>query len=97
MLSDRLLRDRSQTLVRGGLMQKGGRLNFLTLVRGGGLEKITTNFPVKIEFTCFPMGLTHNFHGKKGGPEIFGGLKGGPRKIFAIIFFCIRPPPYKCL
>ena len=51
-------------------MQTGGPLRFLTLVRGA-LKKITSNFPVKIEFTCFCMGLTHNFHGKKGGPEIF--------------------------
>ena len=46
----------------------------------GGLEKITTDFPLKIEFTCFSMGLTHNFHGEKGGPEVFCGLKGGPKK-----------------
>ena len=43
------------------------------------------------------MGFTRNFHGKKGGPENFWGLKGGPRKIFVMKFFCIRPPPYKCL
>ena len=51
-------------------MQKGGPLNFLTLVRRG-LEKNTSIFSVKIEFTCFSLGLTHNFHGKKGSPEIF--------------------------
>ena len=34
----------------------------------GGPEKITTDFPLKIEFTCFSMGLTRNFHSKKGGP-----------------------------
>ena len=40
------------------------------------------------------MGLTRDFHGKKGGPEIFLRSEGGPRKIFAIsyFFFCIRPP-----
>ena len=53
-----MIRDCSKTLV-GGLMQKRGP------------EKISKNFPVKIEFMCFSMGLTHNFHGKKGG----GGLK----------------------
>ena len=26
------------------------------------------------------MGLTHNFHGKKGGPEIFLRPEGGPEK-----------------
>ena len=50
-------------------MQKGGPYKFLTIVRGA-LKKITSNFPVKNEFTCFSMGLTCNFHCKKGGPEI---------------------------
>ena len=78
---------------KGGLMQKGGPLNFLTLVRGAP-KKITTDFPLKIEFTCFSMGLTCNFHGKKGGPEFFCGLKGGGGwKIFAKkIFFALGPP-----
>ena len=69
-------------------MQKGGPLKFLT----------TTKFPVKIEFTCFSMGLTRNFHGKKGGPEIFLQSEGGgAQKIFTINYiFCISPP-YKCL
>ena len=55
----------------------------------GALKKITTNFPVKIESTCFSMGLTHNFHGKKGGPAIFWGLKGAPKNFrdkFCIVF-----------
>ena len=65
-----LIRDRSQTLVRGGPDAKRGPLKFLTLVRGA-LKKITTDFPLKIEFTCFSMGLTRNFHGKKGGPLNF--------------------------
>ena len=52
---------------KGGLIQKGGPLKFLTLVRGAE-KKITTDFLLKIEFTCFSMGLTHTFHGKKGGP-----------------------------
>ena len=72
-------------------MQKEGSLKFLTLVRGA-LKKITTDFPLEIEFTCFSMGLTHNFHGKKGGPEIFLRTEGRPPKIFAINVFCIRPP-----
>ena len=48
----------------------------------GGPEKITTDFPLKIEFTCFSVGLTRNFHGKKGGPEFFFFLRseGGPKK-----------------
>ena len=73
-------------------MQKGGPLNFLTLVRGAP-KKITTDFPLKIEFTCFSMGLTCNFHGKKGGPEIFCGLKGGGAENFLRKnIFCFRPP-----
>ena len=52
----------------GELMQKGGSLKILTLVRGGPLKKnVTTNFPVKNEFTSFSMRLTRNFHGKKKG------------------------------
>ena len=39
------------------------------------------------------MGLTSTFHGKKGGPEFFFcGLKGGPRKIFAVNIFASGPP-----
>ena len=38
------LRDRSQTLVRGGLMQKGGPLKFLTLVRGDPEKKVPQIF-----------------------------------------------------
>ena len=45
----------SQTLV-GGLMQKGGPLKVLTLVRRGGNLKINSNFPEKIEFTWFSLG-----------------------------------------
>ena len=64
----------------GGWCKKGGPYQFLTPVRGGGLKKIMTNFCVKFKFTCFSMGLTHNFHGKKGGPEIVWGLKGEVEK-----------------
>ena len=70
-------------------MQKGGSLKFLTLVRGA-LKKITTDFPIKIELTCFSMGLTRNFHGKKGGPEIFCGL--GAPKNFRDKYFLHQAP-----
>ena len=41
------------------------------------MKKITTDFLLKIEFTCFSMGLTRNLHGKKGAQKFFCGLKGG--------------------
>ena len=63
---------------KGGLMQKGALKIFYPCK--GGPKKITADFPLKIGFTCFSMELTHNFHGKKGGPEIFCSLKGGPEK-----------------
>ena len=63
---------------KGGLMQKGGPLKFLTLVRGA-LKKITTDFPLKIEFTSFSMGLARNFHGKKRGALTFLRSEGGPK------------------
>ena len=94
----RKIRDRSQTLVRGAWCKKGG-LKFLTLVRGV-LKKITTDFPLKIEFTCFSKGSTRNIHGKKGGPEFFAvWRRGGARKFFALNIFLHKPspPPYKCL
>ena len=37
----------------------------------GGLEKITTNYPVKIEVTCFTMGLTRHFQNKSGALIFF--------------------------
>ena len=43
------------------------------------------------------MGFTRNFHGKKGGPENFWGLKGGAPKNFRDEFFFASGPPYKCL
>ena len=83
---------------KGGLMQKGGALKMFDPNKGGGLKKITTDFPLKIEFTCFSMGLTPNFHGKKGGLKFFLQSEGGGgQNIFAINIFCIRFPPYKCL
>ena len=57
-------------------MQKGGPLKFLTLVTGA-LKKITTDFPLKIEFTCFSLGLTGNFQANEGGPEFFLRSDGG--------------------
>ena len=54
----------------------------------GGLKEITTDFPLKIEFTCFSMGLTRNFHGKKrGGGWNFFAVWRGPGKNFAINIF----------
>ena len=38
------------------------------------------------------MGLTRNFHGKKGGPGIFLRSEGGPRTIFAISIFLHQAP-----
>ena len=87
--------DRSQTLVRGPGAKKG-RLKFKIFDPcKGGPEKNRTNFPVKIEFTCVSLGLTHNFHGKKG-PEIFLRSERGPKK-FRDFFFFASGPPYKCL
>ena len=82
--------DRLQTLVRGVWCKKGG-LEFFDPCKGGP-KKITTDFPLKIEFTCFSMGLTCNFHGKKGGPEIFCSLKGGLKNFCEKNIFCFRPP-----
>ena len=70
-------------------MQKGGPLKCLTLVRGA-LEKITTDFPLKIEFTCFSMGLTRNF-GKKGVPEILLRSEGAPKN-FCDKYFLHQAP-----
>ena len=65
----------------------------------GDLEKITTNFPVKIEFTYFSMGLIRNFYGKNGGVEVLKlfEVRRGPEKKNCKKIFCISPPPYKCL
>ena len=49
----------------GPVIQRGILKIFNPCVRGG-LTKITTNLLVKIEFTCFSMGLIRNFHGKIG-------------------------------
>ena len=77
----------------GGLMQRG-TFKDLNLVRGG-LKKITTNFPVKMKLTYFFMGLTHNFHGKKGALKFLEVLKGGGgKKCLQYIFvFASAPLP----
>ena len=75
-------------------MQKERPLTFLTLVRGA-MKKNTTNFPVKIEFTRFSMGLTGNFYDKKGGAEIFEVGRGATKTF--LLFFLHQPPSYKCL
>ena len=54
--SSLILRVRSQTLV-GGPDAKRGPFKFDPCK--GNLEKFTVN----IEFTCFSIGLTHNFYG----------------------------------
>ena len=61
-------------------MPKGGGLNFFTLVRGA-LKKITTNFRVEIEFTCFSMGLATIFCCKKGALKFFEVEKGGGARV----------------
>ena len=97
------IRDHSQTLVGGSCsVQKGAHKVFDHLK--GSLEKNTTNFSVKIELICLPMGLTNNFHGKRGGTDFFFFFfffrSEGERKKFAIFCFCfcfcIRLP-YKYL
>ena len=81
-----LIRDRSQTLVRGTWCKKGA-LKIFDPCKGGGLKKITTDFPLKIKFTCFSRGWPVIFMAKRDGPEIFLRSEGGPKNIF-----CIRPP-----
>ena len=56
--------------------------------------KITTNLLVEIEFTCFAMELTCNFHGKKGALKF---LKSEGGQNFFAIFFFHQVPLYKCL
>ena len=97
-----ILRDRSQTLVGGGGWCKKGVLKIFEPCKGG-LEKNTTNFPVKIEFSCFSMGLTRNFFmakekkkKKKGGGVRWHFLRSGagrsPTNFAIFFFFCIRGP-----
>ena len=72
-----------------------GALRIFDPCRGGGLKK-THKFASKIEFTCFSMGWPIIFMAKKGGPEIFQGLKGWGQKKLTILVF-VSGPPYKCL
>ena len=84
-----------------GALCKKGALKMLTLVRGA-LKKLLQNFQKKNEFTCSSMGLSHNFHGKKGALKFFEVWRGSLKIFWDIylfiffFFFCIRPP-YKCL
>ena len=97
LVHNTILRDRSQTLVRERAWCKKGALKIFDPCKGGSWKKITTDFLLKVEFTCFSIGLTRNFHGKKGGGAlIFLRSEGGPRKIFEINIFA-SGPPYKCL
>ena len=52
VLNNDFIRDRSQTLVRWGSDAKRGALKMFDPCKEA-LKNITTNFPVKIEFTCF--------------------------------------------
>ena len=70
----RSFRDHSQTLVRGPNAKRGA-LKIYDPCKGA-LKKITTDFPLKIEFTCFSMGLTRNFHGKKLHGKNFAVWRG---------------------
>ena len=79
---------------------KNSRLPYLLMIvvqekRCGRLLRsrrmMMTNFLVKIEFAYFSMGLTHNFDAIRG-PLNFFRSEGGPRKIFAIIFFFSSGP-----
>ena len=83
---------------KNGWFWKKRALKIFDLCKVEALKKIASNFPVKVEFTRFSMGLTRNFHGIKGGPEIFWGLKESPffSFFFTIELFCISPPN-KCL
>ena len=62
----------------------------------GVLKKKTTEIKLKIEFTCFSMGLTHNFHGKKGALIFFFLVWREGLEKCSRYFIYIRPP-YKCL
>ena len=75
-------------------MQKGA-LKIWDLCKGEGLKKkLPQIFRIGIEFTCFPMGLTCNFHSKKGALEFFKlRSEWGPKKFQDKIFE--SGPPYK--
>ena len=77
---------------KGGLTQRGWTLKIFDPCKGA-LKKITTNFPVKIQFTCFSMGLTRNFHGKRGALIFFFAVWMGAPKNFRDKHFLHQPPP----
>ena len=87
-----IVRDRSQTLVGGADAKKGAPKIFNPCK--GKPWKNTANFPVKIEFTCFSTGLTHNFHGgkkRKRGGLTFLRWVGGLFALFLGFFFASAP------
>ena len=65
-------------------MQKGALKSFDS---GRGLEKISTNL-----FIWFSVGLTHNFHVKKGALKFLWSDRGEATKIFVIKFFLYQVP-----
>ena len=71
-------------------MQKWGPLKCFDSYIRGAVEKVP-NLTVNIEFIWFSMGLTYNFHGKNGDPEIFGDLKGWGRFVIFFLFFASNP------
>ena len=82
-------RDRS-----GGPDAKRGPLKFLTLVRGGGLKKIY-KFSSK-NWVCFSIGLTRNFHGKKGVLKYFEVWRGALKKFCNQFFLHLLPLTNVC-
>ena len=73
---------------------KRGPFKFLTLVRMGPWKKVTTNFSVKIGFTCFSLGWPIIFMAKSGALFfllLFWGLKGAKKK-FHNQFFLHQAP-----
>ena len=63
----------------------------------GAIKKITTNSPVKSEFTSFSMGWPVIFIAKRGPWNFFEVWRGGGGENFCDIFFFCISPPYKCL
>ena len=90
-----LIRDHSHLLEGPDTIR--GALKIFDTCKGGALKKITTNFPVKFEFKSCSMGLTHNFHGKKGSPKFFKVWRGARKICMIFFFFFASGPPYKCL
>ena len=88
------LRDRSQTLVKR-CWCKEGALRIFDPCKGA-LKKITTIFPVKIDVSCFSMGLTRNFYGKKGAAIFFLSFflsvwMGAPKTFRGIFLHQVSP------